>query len=503
MREFFSDRAFIQSKITKLSKLVLIIALLIFFLPLIVLPFFNHPTTDDYFCGYNLHNKNFWQYQVFIYKNWGGRFAATFAGSLFAYHDFLYSHYYFHSLLFLVLDFFSILFLVNTFNKYFLKGKYSFQKRSLFSFLFLALEICCLPQGSTFIFWFSSAITYHLPIILIQTELALLGLYFYSTNKSVKLACSILLPIFVFIIIGFNEFFVVAELAIIIMIFYFDSRKTSSLILKILGSISFLASSALIIFSPGNRVRISEVASKKIYVGLGSVAYHSFETLWSICRNPLFWFIGLFIFLYASRHKETLAADANIKKISGHKWLFLISAFIFLVAAVALPVVLLKGGIIPDRYLNAVAYLMVLLLLFYFFIAGISLDFKIEQRCSFKKHFLIYFFLSAGLVFNNYIFDAYKSIIIAPTYSTILSQRENTFKKAAETGKIATVNDYNTAVSRLIQTKYKSGTATFQQLIQQEPPLLFFKDDLTDIYTIDVIKKYYALNHIIVESSNH
>src|SRR5258708_6540270 len=107
MRKIFTEKNFIGSKKKLVSKLFLTLALFIFFLPLVILPFFNHAFTDDYFCGYRLHLYGFVDYQSTIYVNWGGRFAATFAGSLFAYNDFLYDHYYLHTLLLLVFNFIS------------------------------------------------------------------------------------------------------------------------------------------------------------------------------------------------------------------------------------------------------------------------------------------------------------------------------------------------------------------------------------------------------------
>ena len=122
-------------------------------------------------------------YQWFIYTKWGGRFAATFTGSLFAYKDFLYNHYYLHTFLLLALNFISIFLLVHTFHKHVLKADNSFSKKMLMSFLFLALEICSLPEPSTFLFWFSSAITYQLPLALFQAEIALLIIYLYSEKR--------------------------------------------------------------------------------------------------------------------------------------------------------------------------------------------------------------------------------------------------------------------------------------------------------------------------------
>ena len=86
------------------TKSLFVVSLVIFFTPLFILPFFNHAFTDDYFCGYYLDVKGFSEYQSFVYNECGGRFAATFTGSLFACNHFLYEHYYLHSILFLLLN---------------------------------------------------------------------------------------------------------------------------------------------------------------------------------------------------------------------------------------------------------------------------------------------------------------------------------------------------------------------------------------------------------------
>ncbi|HEY2727823.1 MAG TPA: DUF6056 family protein, partial [Parafilimonas sp.] len=499
MREFFTDKNFIESKMLVLVKLILIACLFIFFLPLVVLPFFNHPFTDDFFCGYQLNNKGFIPYQLFIYKNWGGRFAATFAGSLFAYNNFLYGHYYLHSLLLLALNFMSVFFLVNNLYKYILKERVSLSKKMLLSFLFLALEICSLPQCSTFIFWFSSAITYQLPIVLLQTEIALFILYFNTNNKLLKSTCVLALPLLVFITIGCNEFFISVQLLLFAVVFYFKLYKKCSTIFSILSILAFITSSALLVFSPGNQARLNDVVSKKFYAGIGSVAYHGFETLWSICKTPFIWFAIFAIFLHANQSKKQWQNNLYIQKISNKKWIPAVTVLIFLIAAVSLPVAALKGGIIPDRYINAVAYITAFLLLVCFFIAGIISNTKILSLQSTRKKIIVYMLLSAGLLFNNYIIDAYKTLIIAPTYDTILSARENILKQSSQQNKIAIVKDYDAAISELLQTKYNKSTATFKQLIQQKPPLLFFEDDLADDHSKDVLKKYYGLDTIVVK----
>src|SRR6478672_10649205 len=123
MREIFTDKNYITGKLILFAKLLLVVALIVFFAPLFILPFFNHACADDYICGYHLSTKGFWKYQQFIYNNWGGRFAATFTGSLFAKNNYLYDHYYLHSILLLLLNILSAFFMIGVANKYVLKDQ--------------------------------------------------------------------------------------------------------------------------------------------------------------------------------------------------------------------------------------------------------------------------------------------------------------------------------------------------------------------------------------------
>ncbi|MFL5809321.1 MAG: hypothetical protein ACJ749_07345, partial [Flavisolibacter sp.] len=128
MRELFTDKNLIASNILLFAKIILIASLVVFFLPLVILPFFNHACTDDYFGGYYLNKEGFINYQVFVYTQWAGRFIATFAGSLFFNNNFLFDHYYLHSILLLLLNFISLLFLIDMIDKYILKEKWSLAK---------------------------------------------------------------------------------------------------------------------------------------------------------------------------------------------------------------------------------------------------------------------------------------------------------------------------------------------------------------------------------------
>ncbi len=492
MREFFSDKTFKAKKLLLLSKFILVAALLIFFIPLIILPFYNHPFADDYFCGYYLNSKSLLSYQLFIYQNWGGRFAATFTGSLFAYHNFLYGHYYMHSLFLLGLNCTSTFFLTNVFCKWVLDIELKFSTRLLFTFLFVALEICSLPQPSTYLFWFSSAVTYHLPVTFIEIEIALCILLHYNSFKYVAY---VLLPLLVFIIAGFNELFIITQLFLFIALAWLKWHKKFSIFFFIC-LIALSLSSALVLFAPGNQVRSHEIASKSFFTGSIACIYHCAETMWYIFKNPLFWFSAIFVLIYGGQVFKNHSPAVFIQKLYASKWQVIFFVAIVLIVMMALPVAALKGGIIPDRYVNAVVAFMLILLLLFFLVMGINIRSAFISQI--KKSFA-YLLLAIGLLCNNYVVDAYKSLIIAPVYCSILNEREAVLKQAAISNKVAIVKNYDVALSNLIQTKYSSTSLTYQQLIQQKPPLLFFEDDLATEASILVLKNYYKLDSIKVQ----
>jgi len=175
-----------------------------------------------------------------------------------------------------------------------------------------------------------------------------------------------------------------------------------------------------------------------------------------------------------------------------------LAIILFLIVSIGLPVAALKGGLIPERYLNGVSYFVLLLLIIYFFMLGVHSTSTIFAFSILNKKIVFTILFVVGLFCNTYITDAYKSLISAPMYNTILSERETSLKEAASKNKIAAVKDYDLAVQEHLHTEYSSSTKTLQQYIQQKPPLLFFEDDLSTEYSINVLKNYYGLDSIIV-----
>ncbi|MGI8951148.1 MAG: hypothetical protein ACR2FN_06145 [Chitinophagaceae bacterium] len=489
-------------KLSVILKIVLIIVLIIFFLPLFILPFYNHACADDYICGYTVNKFSLLNYQKFIYNNWGGRFAATFTGSMFARNYFLYNHYYLHSILFLSLNILSSFFLLRLVHKYLLRDNLSIKNILLHSLIFVALTICAYPEFSTFDFWFSSSVTYQFPIVLFQFTIGFLLILFYTKNRFILVCFTILIPIFISLITAFNELFIVANAFLLFFIFFVDRSKKISRVFLRLAILLFFLSALIVVFSPGSQTRSKIIVPKSIYLFASAITFHMAEVLWNIFKNPFSWLVFFFIFYYAASKKNLFANNITIQFLKRKKWIFLSIILIFLLCAVSFAVLGLKGGLLPERYLNGVTYFTLILLILYSFIAGLQAEnlftFSFEEN---KKEIFIYTSLIIVLLCNTQIVDEYKSLLIAPTYDKILSAREQTLLHAANNpAKIATVKSYDLALQDEIKNN-EGNTKTFNDLIQQKPKLLFFQDDLATDYSINILKKFYKLDSIIVKKN--
>ena len=500
MREFLSDRKFIIAKIELGLKILVAIALIIFFLPLFVLPFFNHASADDYYYGLAFYKSSFFGYQSYIYNNWTGRFSSTLLGSLFLKNHFLYDHYYLHSLIFLLLDFLSTFLLITNINKHVLNKRFKKANVVLSSIVFTALTIVCSPEMFGLIFWFSSSIVYYAGLIFIQFELSLFIILFYSKGSASKAFCYVLLPLFVFITNGFSEVFILIQLAIFCLFYFFGFfRKTSKIFLIVLF-LFFVSSAVLSFAAPGNYVRAETIPTLKLANGIVAIAFSLMQAISDIFKNPLAWFAFVFLFLSGNTQRKNFSKYFKRKSI--HYLLFLCVVLIaFLLLAVGEGVIGLKGRIVPDRFTNIVCWFSLLLLSLIAFIGGTSIknEFSISRFYKGELALASYIILLLCLGCNNYINDAYKSMISAPLYNTILTEQENVFKAASKKKSIAIVKTYDVALKELMQKNFSNVSMTYTKWAQQKPAFIFNNNGDSDEQSILVLKNFYGVDSVIIK----
>ena len=499
MREFLTDRDYIISKLIIVAKLFLIIALVVFFAPLFVLPFFNHPCADDYICGYHLSKQGFWGYQSFIYNNWGGRFSATFTGSAFATDGFLYDHYYLHSLLLFFLNVASVFFTFNLLNKHVLKDERLQKNIVWICMLYMCLQFTCVVEVSTYHFWFSSAVTYQLPIILLQAEAGLWIVLLHSAKRAAKISAAIAMPLLVFLINGFNELFIVVQAFMLLLPMLSRAYKRLNTLLLVSIIIAFIASAFIVLLSPGIYERTAIIEPKGLLVGGVAVSYHVAEVLWSIFSTPLLWVVLLVTFLYANTRRDVFKDLLFARFFSGKRWLLPLIMLLFFVAMITVAVIGLKGGIIPDRYVNGIIIVMLSALLLMVFSEGVfskHLDFRLFAK---EIRLVLLFIYSVCVLSNTYIKDAYKSIVAAPLYSNIMKERAQALQQAAINNKPAVLNTYDTQMKLFLRRDYAGSTKTLYDLVQQKPLFIFFEDDLATEYSVNTLKAYYGVDSVVVK----
>lgn len=477
--------------------LLLFCFLLIFFIPLFVLPFFNHPSADDYVCGIHLRREGLEHYQSFIYQNWGGRFAATFTGSLFAIQSFLYSHYYVHSLLLLASNILSTYFILSRIARYIVKENFSLSHILLYSFLLIALEYSIITEPSTYLFWFSSAITYHTPVILLKCQAGLWLVYHYKQNPIIKRISGFLILLLIAVINGFTEIFIITQFFLIAGMFLIDFfKKQTSFLLLIL---SFYAiSAAFVLLAPGNESRSSLLISKSVLTGLSVVIFQSGEVVWSICKNLLFWLCAISVFIFSNHKKEIVTSQRYLRFPVAKPLYFLVIIVLFLFSATGLAVAGLKGGMVPERYLNAVIAITTFMLLILSFLLGISSPkFHLQIKTN-HLQILFYTVMIIGLFANDFIKEEYQNIISAPLYNKIMNEREATLKHAGGKASIP-LESYDSALQKMLAATSETSSATISGWLSRKPCLLYYNDDLSNEYSRQTLADFYNIKTIAVK----
>lgn len=499
MREFFTDRIFILSKIEQALKGLLVVSLLLFFAPLLILPFFNHASADDYFYGLHLNEYGFWQYQSYIYHNWSGWFTATFLGSFFLKNNFLFNNYYLHSLLFLGGNFIASLSLIYSLNQYFLKKDFRFLQVVLLAFVFTALAIICAPETSGLIFWFSSSVMYFAGLIFFQFELLLFVLLFYSNSVLIKAISYVFIPFLVFINNGFSEVMMIMQLVIFCWLFFAGFFKETGKWYLIILAIFYVVSLILSVSAPGNYLRAGSIPALKIANYIAACLYSCLQVVSSIFKNPLTSLVLIFLFFRGNYAKQFLSA-AFLQKAVFYLRFLCVAFLAFLLLSVFAGVAGLKGRIAPDRYINIVCWFCMLMLCMIAFISGVVTRTNLTGFRLYSKELSVacYAGLIVCLCCNDYINTAYKSTLSAPLYNDILKEREAVFKNASKNKTTAEVDSYELALKKIISQKHPNSSITYMKWAQQKPIFLYNHNGENDDASIETLKMFYQVDSVII-----
>jgi len=472
------------------NKKVLFGAIAVFIFPFIIFSFWNFPSADDYMIIDKRGEFTFWGLQHSIYQNWTGRYFATFISSIFSYSGFLYSHYYLHTILLLFLTFFAWFFFLKQVNKYVLKHNVSSTSLVLLSLLLLIVEINVIPEPVTAFYWFSSAVTYQLPLVIfIFLAGIIVNLLFVSPNKTIPLVSA---GILIIILNGCNEIITLFVLtnSTIVLGYYLLVRKRIPVFLTSLYALN-LVSACFLLFSPGiiNRGGKLDQGSFIASIGIGFIKFIILN--WFFLKEPLWWF-SLFLVVAFCSYNQNLFQHVfkDIKKLSLASFLVLyLASGLFLYV----PVLYVTNGSLPLRAENIICLLYSLMLIYV-----ITSSVLPKTNLRFYQSFYNYrYLLLSILIFSTANMKRVTdSLLSGYFYNLIMRDRLSAFENARERNEHeVTFDDYEAAVNKKLKGFPQADRQLIKDIIVKPPPIICFGDDL---YDVNYMKEFYGIKKLNV-----
>lgn len=477
------------------NKKVLFSAIIVFIVPFIIFSFWNFPSADDYMIIDKRSLFSFWELQKSVYQHWTGRYFATFISSIFSYSGFLYSHYYLHTILLLFFTVFSWLFCLRQINRYLLNEVLSLSSLVILSLLLLIAEINIIPEPVTAFYWFSSAVTYQLPlIILIFLAGIILKLLFTSVDKIVYLIIASLLVI---MLNGCNEIitlFVLINSTCLLCYCVLTYKKIPLVIISLY--VLNILSACFLLFSPGISNRASLLGNSS-FISVVGIAFIKFIVLnWFFLKEPLWWFLVFFVTIFFSNNKFPLQQIfKDVKRIS-------LTSLLVAYAAIGLltyfPVLYVTNGSLPLRAENIICFLYSLILLL--IITG-CVSYKINKVTSSISVLYQYkYLLLSILIFATANMKAVAdSLISGYFYNLIMKERLSLFENAKRQNEHEiTFDDYQTAINKKIKEYPFANRQILKDIILTPPPIICFGND---VYDMNYMKEFYGIKklHILKE----
>jgi hypothetical protein len=322
---------------------------------------------------------------------------------------------------------------------------------------------------------------------------------FYSDNTFQKTIGYVFLPMLVFLNNGFSEVMVVMQL----IIFYWLHaagffRKTGKMFLVML-SLFFIVSFLLLVAVPGNFFHTVPFPALKITNIITSGLYNCLQVVSSVFKNPLAWLALIFLFFRGNYSKHLLPASF-LNRAAFYLRFLCIALLAFLLLSTGVGVIGLKGGIVPDRFINVECWFSLLMLCMIAFVSGIVTRTNLSGFKNYSKELSVACF--AGLIVcltcNDYINTAYKSMLSAPLYNDVLKEREAAFKMASKNKTAAVVDSYDLALKKIISKKHPNSSAAYLKWALQKPVFIYDDNEESDAASIKALKAFYKVDSVII-----
>lgn len=373
-------------------------------LPLIIISFYNHPSSDDFCFHCKSRDFGFWNAQWDWYNQWSGRY---FSSAILSIRLLVSGSFIVYKLIPITL-----LFSMGLAIYYLSKAVFSkFSNRDSFilAILCLTMYLIQMPSITQGFFWLSAAVTYQLANVLtVMFGFCLIKLL--EGNQMRYLIASIVLS---FAIIGSNEvsMIYINYLVGVVLIFRFVQHRTLnySVLVLLLCSILF---SLIVINAPGNMIR------KEFYSGKYNLADAFIDTVKALKNYLSNWLpliIALILIYYHYLGKRIGAFTSNLFRINPLLLFLIVFAFPFIgFFAVAWQL----GSLPPWRTINVIYFHFMFGLIFLSF--GMLYYFNDRNR-AFKIfsrwiRYLVIITLFISLIRENNIRAAYLDLFSGSAY---------------------------------------------------------------------------------------
>lgn len=473
------------------NKKTLFWAAIVYILPFILFSFWSFPAADDYMIIVKRSGFTFWQLQQNIYQNWTGRYFATFISSAFSYNGFLYSHYYLHSILLLSFTIFSWLFCLIQINKYLLSARLSFFGLVLISMLLLIAEINIIPEPVTAFYWFSSAVTYQTPLIIM---IFLAGIIIKSSFVPFNIRTFLVAALLVISLNGCNEIITILVLLFSSFLVAYQSFKYKNLPKFIAGLfVTNVISAGFLLFSPGIAHRETLLTDGSFFSACSIAVVKFLIISWFFLKEPLWWFSLLFTIVFISNNKHLF--KGFFQYFNNFSIWFLLLFYLATGLLIYVPVLYFTNGSLPVRAENILCFLYSLLLLI---LISTWTSRKISSPFAFPFHRFGYLLFSILIFSTANMKKITDSLLSGFFYSQIMKERLSLLETAKQRNRHEiTYDDYETLVNKKLISYPIINRQILRDIIVKPPPIISFGNDL---YYIKFMKEFYGIQRLNIQS---
>ena len=476
------------------SKRFLLLMICVFLFPFFILSFWNHPSTDDFNIGILDKSLSFSQIQSFYYFHWSGRYAYGVLATWAASGGFLYHHYWIFAAVFLLLTFFSFLFAIVQVNKYLVQNKCSFVVSVIIAALLLVLELHVIPEIKTQFYWFTSALTYQAPLILlVMMSGFLIRLFCNKYSTAFNFSMVLILD---FLANGFNEMtsfliLIIASILLIMHLYFNAGKKLIPLLLYGCNLIFF----SVMVLSPGMWHREGGYPARSFIVSMAVGVGNFVAVNWSFLKEPLWWFMFIVVAYWSVKH-QGLYKNRLVQWLQQLSILKTIALYLITGLMIFIPTFIGAHGSLPLRAQNGPCFMLALSVLLLVHIKFSSDSYQsvaiFRENYNLKYRWLLF----SVLIFTTSVSaELVQSLISGYFYHGVMRERETRLFNA-DKGAALYIDELDLSLKKKMKETFPGNVpVTLEQMIKQKPALLFVEDYLDQD---SIIKYVYGVDKLVI-----